>query len=154
MLLGATEREPKDIGLTQFRKFVDDCHILPPGAAKADVDITFTRVNRVPLSLSQPQNPEAPPRPKIEKKEPTKRRSDVRRGALKAEAPSEGGGTKADVSGAARPDRIGQDEFVHAIVRLGLIRAEHEQSEAATSLSRSFEKVTKGAPEHEARALT
>ena len=56
------------------------------------------------------------------------------------DVPPGGAAAKGDV-GASRPDRIGQDEFVHAIVRLGLLRAEHERSEAATSLSGSFEKV-------------
>ena len=114
VLLGNTEEAPKDISLTQFRRFVEDCHVLKKGsAAKVDTDLIFTRVNRT-----------------------------VNNGGLSMS----GGGAE----GASREDtsRMGQDEFVHALVRLGLLRAEQRggglsssacPSLTAASLAASFE---------------
>ena len=107
VMLGNIEAEPRDISLTQFRKFVEDCHVLKPApSSKVDVDLIFTRANRV----------------------------NVHHGAGEHAAETE------VLNGRKDPNRMGQDEFVHALVRLGLLRAEQRaaSSTAAASAARSM----------------
>ncbi len=112
VLLGNTEAAPRDISLTQFRRFVEDCHVLRrTPASKVDVDLIFTRVNRT-----------------------------VNNGGL------ESGGGAAESASREDQNRMGQDEFVHALVRLALLRAEQRAAggsaaaaRAAPSMAASFE---------------
>ena len=98
-LLGNTEAMPRDISLTQFRKLVDDCHVLKrTSTAKVEVDLIFTRVNRT-----------------------------VNNGGLGAR------GGSSESAGREDQNKMGQDEFVHALVRLALLRAEQRVATSATS---------------------
>ena len=91
-LLESPESDPKDINLTQFRRFVEDCGI---PVSKVETDPIFTRVNR---NLTSQQTGKAA-----------------------------GTGAK---SAAERADKMGQEEFVHAIVRLGVVCAERNAKAA------------------------
>jgi tetratricopeptide (TPR) repeat protein len=95
VLLESTAMEPKDITLTQFRGFVSDCQIVE--ATKTNVDLIFTRVNRVAAVGSN--------------------------------------------QAAVRDSRMGRDEFVHGILRLGLLRESKNRGGAGASLAKSFSAI-------------
>jgi hypothetical protein len=99
VLLAAAELQPSAMSLTQFRRFVDDCHVLRQGASKTEVDLIFTRVNR-----ARPRGPREPV-----------------------------------AAASVRNDKMGQDEFVHALVRLAVLRA--EQAGAFTGLGECFARL-------------
>lgn len=75
---------------------------------KVDIDLIFTRVNRVADEEDEDEEPQRESkRRNTPKATPKKVRKEVRRD-----------------SSALNVNRMGQDEFVHSILRLGLLRAE------------------------------
>ena len=102
VLLESPDAHPTAINLTQFRGFTEDCKI---AAAKADVDIIFTRANR---------------------------------------AIADGSDKKPKKDAGSDKGKMGQDEFVHAIIRLGVLRAEAAEGRGSCkSLAASFDSIMK-----------
>ena len=104
------------LGRAEFRQFAEDCKLFETKeASKTDVDLIFTRVNR----------------------------------AAPAPAGADAGGRRASTGGGAKgasenSQKMGQDEFVHAVVRLALARANNKKREELTrSLELSFAAMMK-----------
>ena len=120
-LLGSTEADPSDINMFQFRKFVEDCNILQHGMTKTDVDLIFTRVNRVvePATASSGGRG-SPPLPLSGRGSPPV--------SSRSESPDPN-----------RMDKIVLHEFVHALVRLSLQYSNARKRDDGSSLARCFD---------------
>jgi uncharacterized membrane protein YgcG len=129
VLLESPDADPRDMNLTQFRKFVDDIQL--PEAGRADTDLVFTRVNRVAELL-----------PSAVGSGNGMSRAVANQAAKLA--------TKLGAKSAAvRTDKMDQAEFVHAILRLGVLRAERRAEKrkggagprVLSSLGASFDEI-------------
>ena len=125
VLLESPDSEPRDMNLTQFRKFVEDAGITPK-PTRTDQDLIFTRANRVVSTSAEGQVLGGAATVTVPDggRAGDKALGEKRRGLKVASQAAKLAARLGAKSAAIRTDRMDQAEFVHAIVRLGAQRAD------------------------------